>query len=132
MLSDNCDLIMLITGGDSGCNIELVQHQKHKGAQFSRRVIIAMTYIVYTLSYSVRHSRDTGRVQQYYSSRRTKVSSIVLIIAMFYVYILNYSMRARIEMHLYTELQCKFATATQYRFCANTLRTQHLQCHRPT
>ena len=36
MLSDNCDLIILITGGDSSCITELVQHQKHKGAQFSR------------------------------------------------------------------------------------------------
>ena len=94
MLSDNCDLIMLITGGDSGCNIELVQHQKHKGAQFSRRVIIAMTYIVYILSDSIAHSDGTERVQQNYS-RSTKVSSIVLSDnCMFYVYILSYSMRA--------------------------------------
>ena len=65
MLSDNCDLTILITGGDSRCNIEVVQHQKRKGAQFSGWVILAMTYTVYIMSCSIRHSRDTERLQRY-------------------------------------------------------------------
>ena len=36
MLSDNCNLIILIAGGDSSCNIEFVQHHKHNGARCSR------------------------------------------------------------------------------------------------